>query len=221
MKSSITRLGSLIAVAMAVPATAVRADTSLADLVNGATITSGNLIFSDFTAHESSYSVGLDNIDVYTTTYHGSAGIVLQCGLWTLGGASKNYDLSLSYTVTTVDNSATLGSLVSLMVGSDNASGHSVVSENALDSNSDTLGQFDVSLNYPGTGVTKLQNSITFANQSELFINQDFSLTTDDDSSAEVSVSHFDQIFPVPEPSALAMISGLVCLALILRGRHA
>ena len=214
---------AVVAAAFAVFANNAYSQTqvSLESLLSpGTTFTSGDLLFSDFTASQvGNVSVDLNSVFVVQET----GGILFQSGNWSFGGAGVSYDLALGFDVTTIDGTVLngLSSTITGNAGGDTTGGHSVLTETAQTASAATLGTMSVYVNYPVTGITLLNNSMTFDPQPVLVINKDFSMTTDaGDAAAQISVSHFDQTFTtVPEPSSLAfgIIGGLGMLLVFRR----
>ena len=210
----------VLAAAVAACTTSAYAQTvSLQSLLDGGTITSDNLLFSNFSGHPVG-TISVDLNQVYVVAEPG--GIQFQSSLWNISGASQSYDLSLSFDVTTTDGS-TIDWLSSLITGASVGTGTSTLSENALDQFSQTLGSTMVYINRNGS--TDLLNTIALSSgETTIVINKDFGMSTaEGDASAQITVSHFDQTFTtVPEPStvALGILGGLSGLGLLCLRRR-
>jgi len=217
------KVAALVTVALFASVPSARAYAFLSDLAAGGTITSGNLLFSNFTniSQTGDLTVSLSNIVVSAIQTDGNDGIRFQTAFWDLSGANKSYDLLFTYQVTTLDASFISGDTFAAG-GSMTGQAHAQVSGTATNTGSTTLA---VALNYvnqAGTGDNQLTDSKSFAPTSPVIVTTDLSLTTTGgDSTAEAFLSHIDQTFTtvaVPEPSSCVLLGlGAAGVALLRR----
>jgi len=218
---------TLLAGALFVSSTTVQAQTTLADLLAGGSITSGNLIFGSFqnATQTGDLTVPFTDITVSAVQSGGDYGIRFQTAQWTLTGENMSYDLAFDFHVTTADQTPTMtGNTLSITGGTDGP-GHAQIAETVVELGNNSLAGELVYLNQTGTGNNRFVDSSAFtgAAQSEVVVHKDFGMTTTGgDPLAQVFVSHFDQTFTVtevPEPSTLALglMGGLASLLALRR----
>jgi hypothetical protein len=221
---------TLLAGVMFVSATTAQAQsTTLAALLAGGSITSGNLVFSSFQNATQMGDLNVNYADIMVTPLlsGGNYGLRFQSAEWSLTGINLSYDLAFDFRVTTADASPTMSANTLGIIGGTSGPGHAQIAETVVDLSNHSLAGELVYLNQIGTGNNQFMDSSAFsgASQSEVVAHKDFAMTTTgSDPSAQVFVSHFDQTFTVtevPEPSTLALglVGGLASL-LALRRRN-
>jgi hypothetical protein len=197
----------------------VRAQTTLAALMDGGSLTNGDKVFSDFAnlSQIGDLSVPLSDIAVVPIIVDGNLGIRFQSALWSLTGANLSYDLSVDFQVSTTDGSALITAdtlaLTGGTVGTDLTATH--IAEGATDVLNNSLANNYVYINSSGQLLSDTE-SLLGAPFAVVDISKDFAMQTGNDSSDQVFVSHFDQTFTqvVPEPAS-AMVLGLGGLVLL------
>jgi len=213
---------TIVAGALFASSSTARAQSTLAALVAGGTITSGDLVFSNFQnpTQTGNLNVLLTDIMVVPILTGGEYGIRFQTALWSLSGANQNYDIGFSFEVTTSSHEPITGNTLSIVGGSDGL-GHANLAETVYDQGNNSLAGELVYINQSGTGNNQFVDSATFTGspQSVILVNKDFAMTTGSDTNAQIFVSHIDQTFVVPEPSTLALsaMGGLVSLLALRR----
>jgi hypothetical protein len=216
MKSILRNLSATLGVAglfIISGITAGAQTVTLASLLAGGSITSGNLVFSDFSFSQTgSLTVNPANIVLSSTL----AGIQLQSTSSYLSGINKTYSMSLSFDVTANNGLAIVGNGLSV-TGED-------ATKKGSDSDVQTISTTDkktslaselVYINSPTTtSHDKLNDSAVFAAQSQIVVNQNFTMTTGGGSFKNaVYVNSFNESFtttklvPVPEPATMALVA--------------
>ena len=222
-------LGTLVAGVMLTSLAHVGAITTMQTLADGGTITSGNLEFYGFTGVTQTgtfaSSVTLNQIAVVAINDGADYGIRFVSAAWDLSGVSQDYDLGFSFHVRTLDGTPVIsGNSLSIAGGSAYA-GTATISENveATDSGHTNLANELVYISEVGGGESRTYDAGVFASQSEITVIKDFSMTTGGDTELgtnRVYVSHFDQLFPVPEAGSSTLLA-LGLTGLLVRRRRA
>jgi hypothetical protein len=192
--------------------TTTRANTvTLEYLLDGGSVTSGDLLFSGFNTFSQVGALSVSATNIWVTTT--SSGILFQSSDWRLYGINKSYDMCLTFSVTALDNQSITGNSFTT-TGAYTGEGNANLVETVFAANNTntTLASELIYLNNPDTGKTSLSAAGAFAAQSTILVKKDFSMTTgaDADNNAVV-VSDFTQNFTttvittVPEPTMMAL----------------
>jgi hypothetical protein len=202
---------------------------TLADLAAGGTLTVptpyGGLVFYDFSniSQVGDLNVPLADIYVVPTFDDGNYGVQFQSALWSLGGASQNYDLGFNFQVAAVNGHAIIEDDNLALTGGILFAGATHVAETVSTVDDTSLSSLLVYINSSGQS---LENDATFTGGGAydvIKITKDFSMNTGADPLSQVFVSHFIQTFSVvsevPEPSTLAL-AGLSGLGMLLFRRR-
>jgi hypothetical protein len=205
------RAAILLAGVLITFSTPVRAQSSisLANLLAGGSITSGNLVFSDFNnfSQIGDLTVNPASIIISSTT----AGIQFQSSYWTLSGMNQSYYMSLSFDVTSISGQVIIGNALSI-TGGHHGEGYASSADTISATDKKSLASELVYLNNPATGKDNFNDSAVFAAQSVITVNQDLAMTTGPDNSENVVFAgRFNQSFtttltPVPEPAMMALV---------------
>jgi hypothetical protein len=184
--------------------TTAHAQVTLADLQAGGTITSGDLIFSDFADITQTLDTAVPLSDITVSAIDN--GIRFQTSDWSLSGAGFSYDLAFSFDVSTTDGSRITGNALSI-TGGYSGSGQSQIAETINSPSHVTLATEYAYLNQGNTGSDQTYDSATFTGQTSLLVGKDLSIFTGTgEITPSIFVSHFDQTFTtVPEPATMAL----------------
>jgi len=201
-------------------ATVVRAATTATlDFLQGtpgSELTIGNLVFYNFSLPaQTPFTVDLSHITVEAYQDAGTLdyGIRFDSADWHISGASASYDMTFGFNVRTDDGRALIEDDTLLITGSSNAGYFRVIED--ITNTDGLLAHGDAYVDLPGSG-THNADHMTFAPQSDISINKDFSMGTFTDPGGQETVSEISQIFSqVPESgsSTLLMLGGLGLLA--------
>ena len=212
-------------------------DLTLADLLAGGEITSGDKRFYGFDNYFQDGDLIIDaaSIDVYAISSVGPSGIEYgirfqtQAG-WELNGPNKNYDMSLDFLVQATAPGWSISDNTLEFTGNHVGGGEAHLVEGVVDyRTNDTLANKQVYINVGNTGIDKLVDHQLFAHTSKIIrISKDFQLQTRVGANDHIFVSHFDQTFSqvhVPEPGTviLTLLGGVVLVGfrrLKSRGRQ-
>ncbi|MFO0890772.1 MAG: PEP-CTERM sorting domain-containing protein [Isosphaeraceae bacterium] len=202
--------------------------TTLADLLNGGSITWGDKIFFNF--HNATTSgtldVAYDQIFVDCVTgglNDDEIGLRFSSSLWDLNGANQSYDLGFDFSVTRIDGLPLISDNTLEITGGFEGDGHADIAEGVTDrADGSTLANKYV---YFDALETKLIDHQLFEHLAAIIdISKDFKMRTGEDPDSRVFVSHFDQTFSqaIPEPTSVIMLgvgAGTAGLVTIRRRR--
>ena len=193
---------------------------SLADVNNNNTmaITNGNFVFSSFSAVEIGKILGLANNRIATVN---NSGIEFQDSLWNVP-AGTNYDLSLSFIVSTLDGSPITGVGATLDAANFSNAGSISLAETISTVGPGGLAGNSIAALALFVGGTQSTNITFLPGYEALYITKDFNLNDQDATTGYLFGSDIIQTFvtTTPEPSTYAMLgSGLAGLGFMLRRR--
>lgn len=218
MRNTFHRL--LLVIVLVAFAGQVRAAITLADLLQGGTITSGDKVFYGFEnfSETGDLVVGPANIAVIPIFSGGEYGIRFQTGLWQLVGANKSYDIAFDFNVRRLDRLPYIHDNTLVITGGQANGGNATIAEGVVDpTNGNTLANKLVIIN-PNVQIL-VDHKIFAYDVAVALIRKDFAMTTGANANALIFVSHFDQTFSqVPEPGVLTIMS-LASLGLLRRSR--
>jgi hypothetical protein len=216
----------LLLAALLSAASSAQASLTLADLLNGGSITFGDKVFYNFHNGTTSgtINVGFDQIFVDGVTggpNNDEFGLRFSSSFWTLQGANQFYDLGFDFSVTRVDGLPRIHDNTLSITGGAVGDGQAFIAEGVTDgANGDTLANKFVFIT---PTVSRLIDHKIFTHDAAVVdIHKDFSMITGRDPNSLVFVSHFNQTFSqsVPEPSSMALIGiGLIGVAGMARKR--
>lgn len=200
-------------------------DITLADLLAGGEIVSGDKRMFGFTNYEQSGDLNIDasTIDVFpisSVAIDGSIeyGIRFQrAAVWELAGPNLLYDMSLDFQVEPTIPSHKISDNTLEFTGNHVGGGEAHLVEGVTDfQTSDTLANKEVYINIGNTGLDKLIDHQIFSHPARVIqVSKDFQLQTRSGALDNIFVSHFDQTFSevhTPEPGTVILVafSGLV-----------
>ena len=214
--------------------TSQAATTTLLDLVNGGTITSGNKLFYDFrdVIEVGDISVPLNQIFVTSIQVGGYYGIAFTSAGWSLAsnGPAVSYDLDFTYNVTATDPGKTIIGAGLSMVAGHQGGGRAAIEEDLLTTGLGFVGDMNVFLNAPPFGLTDLVDSDSwFPGYTTLVVEKDFGMfipefvPIDQFDIHSVAVSEFNQTFSqIPEPASVLSTALLLTSGMLVRrrGKH-
>ncbi|MDR3377454.1 MAG: PEP-CTERM sorting domain-containing protein [Verrucomicrobiae bacterium] len=225
MKLAIHKFGIIVLLAGASFTSIQAASTTLLNLTDGGTLTSGNLVFSDFGAVTRG-NVIMPFSDITVATWidgDGNMGILFNDG-WGLGGngstsPAQSYTLDFSFLVTETDaaelikaNTFGFSELQESSSGSAPANSTTAVT---IKDNQAVYGD-STPMTMLGSGVA---GTLSFAGQSAVWVTCEIDMSSSTNLCGSVSESNFRETFQetaVPEPGTLALVGvgacGLVCL---------
>jgi hypothetical protein len=200
-------------------------------LLPGATITSGDKLFSNFSqpTQGGDLSVSLNDIFVSAIQYNGNYGIRFQAGGWELSSPNQTYSMVFSYEVSVTDPCYLIDGSDLLMVAGHTGPGEAEVDMDVFGPGMSDLGDNYVFLN-TGAG-TDLYDSSDYSpnGYSSLTVFTGLDMTTGSDPGVGVDVTAFQQTFAqtldmscIPEPTSVLSTALLLTSGMLVRrrGKH-
>lgn len=213
--------------------TSQAATTTLLDLVNGGTITSGDKLFYDFrdVIETGDISVPLNQIFVTSIQVGDDYGIAFTSAGWSLAsnGPAVSYDLDFTYNVMATAPGYTIIGAGLSMVAAHQGGGRAQIEEDLLTTGLGFVGDMNVFLNAPPLGLSDLVDSDSWSppGYTTLVVEKDFGMfipgfvPVDQFDIHSVAVSEFNQTFAqiIPEPSSVLSTALLLTSGMLVRRR--